>query len=239
MRYLCYLLFSVSSFTNAIAAITFDASTSSFSNTPVTSLSYSATVSGTDRLLVVGVHAEGSGVPLSDLVTAVTFNSDALTRINTLIYSGVDKEVSLWYMVAPDTGTFNVVVTLDASASLQSGAISLTGVHQTNALDANNTASGTSTTPSVNVTTVANHTWVVDCVGESGGLTTIAVGANQTSRWEREVTTGSGGGSTEGPVAPPGATTMSWTIGASAAWGIAAASFKPAASSGSNFLMVF
>ena len=221
-----FLLFSLLCPDISKAVIGFDAAASNFTAPPGASITWSHTVttSGGSVVLVVGVNATGT------TTTGVTYNGDAMTSLSTQAYNGATDEVSLWYLISPDTGANNVIVTLaGASAGAQAGSISLTGVDQTDPLDANNCTSGSSANPSVSVTTVGDNSWLADIVGETSGSTTLTVGGSQTQRWSRAEITSSGGGSTRGPISPPAATTMTWTIGASGPWAHCAVSLAEAA----------
>ena len=99
-------------------------------------------------------------------MSGVTYAGTALTLIGSQ-NNGTSVRVELWQLVAPATGANNVVVTLSAAAKAACGAISLTGVDQTNPVDASNFAASTSANPSVNVTTATN-----DANGAPKGLTT-------------------------------------------------------------------
>lgn len=208
-------------------AIAFDAVSESAVGSGST-LSWAHTCAGSDRLLVVA-----TGVRDGQVVNGITYNGVALTKIRH--DEGPDsavKRTELWRLVAPAAGAHTIEVTWGAAPSdWNVGAgVSLTGVDQSTPVDAQNGATGSGTTASGAVTTVADNAWVLDAVAHLGN--TLAVGAGQTARSERE-TIGPGsdafGASTEGPKTPAGAVTMSWTSDAAVGWAISAASFKPAA----------
>ena len=212
----------------AWAQIAFDAGSNSGAQGTASSYSWSHTCTGSDLVLVVGVSIRHNTVT----VTGITYNGIALTQIRTdgrtsLTYS------EIWFLKAPATGSNTIAVTLSGGPTRSiSGAVSLTGVDQTTPNDADNGATGSSTTPSASVTTVADNAWIVDVVAvRTGSSETITVGSGQTQRWN--VLDGANGlragGSHEGPVTPAGATTMDWTISASKAWALSAAAFKPVA----------
>ncbi len=136
--------------------------------------------------------------------------------------------IQWWYLVNPTVTTANAVVTYTngASASIyQSGTfIQLTGVDQASPLDASNTNSGSGTTASVSITTVAANAWILDCVIVEEALT---IGAGQTSRSNRAMAYGYAAVSSVDGKVTPGVETMDWTL-ASEDWVTAAISFKPA-----------
>jgi hypothetical protein len=163
-------------------AIAFDsASTSSGQN--VASITWSHTVSGTDTILLVGIH-ETYGV---DHVSGVIFNGDALTRVAESLVATGDY---LYYIIAPDTGAHDIVVTFSSTfdRSKVVAGVSLTGVHQTDpvgtiAESGGNVAGGNEFTDTV--ATEDANSWVVDCFCARQGTATtptIAATAGQTSR---------------------------------------------------------
>ena len=88
--------------------ITLDAVSASSVFTGSTSVQTWSHVVGSfnNRLLVVGVMGND---PSSDrFVTGVTYNGDAMTK---LVEKDSNYNVTLWYLIAPDTGTHDIVVT--------------------------------------------------------------------------------------------------------------------------------
>lgn len=211
-------------------ALAFDAAASTDGGA-VSSLTFSHTCSGNDRIIIVGVAA---GDDDGRTVSSVTYAGVNLTQVRAqrLQTSGIpDKWVEMWYLVAPATGANNVVVTLSGAVSnwVAAGSISLTGAAQTGQPDASNDAVGTSTTASVSVTTVADNCWVIDVVSYEDLSPTLTVGAGQTERWiQNDASDLQGAGSTEGPKTPAGAVTMSWD-GGNDDWAMMAVSVAPAA----------
>jgi len=180
---------------------------------------------GDNRILTVGVTYETSGGVLPSVDT-ITYDGVGLTKIGLIEYKADKNAVELWYLLAPNVGTANVVITLTgalATASgLLGGAITINGATQ-QAPEASDTASGTSTTASVAITTITNNAWVIDAVATDSSSNDMTVGAGQTERYE-ESNDCRGNGSTE-PVETAGEIAMSWTL-SSDTWGICAASFE-------------
>ena len=86
-----------------------------------TSLSWSHTVSGTNRLLVVGP----SGYDTSDSVTGVTYNSVSMTVIPSSSTSNGNHTVSQYSLIAPSTGANTILVSATGQMSdLGAGAVS-------------------------------------------------------------------------------------------------------------------
>jgi len=210
---LCFLLICG----NAFAAISFDSysegeDTASYTNT----FAHTVAVQD-DRILIVSTAGT-----FNTAVTGVTYNGDSLIQIESALTVS-NLEVSAWYMLAPDTGTHNVVVTMASFPNSASTATSYYGVKQ-QAPEATSNATGTGTALSDAVTTITSNAWVVDSAFNASG--TLAVGAGQTER-------GSGryqSVSTE-PKVSAGSVTMSWTVSESSAWGTILSSWEEASSS--------
>lgn len=177
------------------------------------SVTFSHTPAGADRLLSVGVSIDNR------VVNSVTFGGTGLTSVSSATNGA--QVAHLWRLIAPAASAQNVVVTLSGGGSdIIAVATSYTGVDQTTPLGTPATATGTSTTASVAVTSATDEL-VVDCV--SSNLGTLTVGAGQTERGNAVAGDNQGGSSTE-----PGAAsvTMSWTIGSSSAWASVGVSIK-------------
>ena len=96
----------------ARAAIAFDAvSSAATANAGATTLTFSHTVgAGTNRILIVGVSLETIG---TTTVSSITYNGVSLTYIGNITRNSIRSE--MWKLLAPPTGTYNVVVTVSAS----------------------------------------------------------------------------------------------------------------------------
>lgn len=145
--------------------ITLDAATNGSFVTGSTSMTYAHTVAGLNRLLVVGVSAGAS-----DIVTGVTYNGVAMTRIN--VRNNGNSTAYLYYLIAPATGTHNVVVSTSAPATIVSDAVSFNGVGTIQPeASVTNTASATNACANT-LTTIADGsvhlaTFAIDSVGMS------------------------------------------------------------------------
>jgi hypothetical protein len=145
----------------------FDASStaqSAFSS----SLTFSHTCSGADRVLFVAVNT-GSGV---------TYNGVSMTAVET-----GDADKRLYALVAPASGTHDVVVSLPSPAAILAVAASYTGVDQVSPYDGVQASATGDTSPSVTVTSSTGNLVVgMSAVGDIGGLALQTAGAGQTSR---------------------------------------------------------
>lgn len=212
-------------------ALAFDAASSS-EGTLVTSLTWSHTCTGSNRVLVVGISFYKNG---NSFISGVTYNSVAMTLVPSSGTNNGSYYVEQWYLIAPSTGANNIVVSVSGNGpfELSAGAVSWTDAHQTTPLGTAQTATGVSTAPSVTVSSGAGE-YVMDTLIliHSG---TLSVGSAQTSRWNDIGAAGftKYAGSTE-----PGdsSTIMSWSNTTPQDWAITAVNIKPvtAVSSGSS-----
>lgn len=170
------------------------------STTQTTPMTISTTA---DRLLLVGVLGDAT----TDYVTGVTFNGAALTL--------VDKQNSvpgsvywqyLWALLAPSSGTHNIVVTASTSTQLSTFAASYTGVLQTGQPNVASETSGTGNPYTMGLTTTLAGSWTAGFVNASVGL------IDSTGFTTRSADTipvfGVSLGDSNGPHATPGAVTM-------------------------------
>lgn len=88
---------------------------------------YAHTVSGSNRMLLVSVLG---GAAFGDNITGVTYDSVSMTLAGKSAVSG-DRWNYLFYLVAPNTGTHNIVISDGGSGSGATTAVSYTGVNQT------------------------------------------------------------------------------------------------------------
>ncbi|KKN66899.1 hypothetical protein LCGC14_0466740 [marine sediment metagenome] len=209
----------------AWAQIALDAATGEQEAQDQTSITFSHTVAGSDRILFVTVSTLDT--VLGDrTVSTVTYNAVSMSLVAAA--DSPNHRSELWFLIAPATGANNVVVTMGGTClRIWPGAVSYTGVAESSPVEANNTATGSSTTASVAVTTLTNNAWVIDSMGHSGAGDET-VGAGQTERVESPaIGSAQGNVSDEGPNTPVGSVTMSWTFGSSRIWATVAAAFKP------------
>ena len=114
-------------------------SDAALTTSPVTG---SHTCTGSDRVLFVG--AKGA----AGYATSATYNGSSMTRIND-VQSGVGEyNLSLFYIIAPSTGSNTVSVSV-ASGSVGFTGSSYTGADQTTQPDVSGTKTQSSTLPIV------------------------------------------------------------------------------------------
>lgn len=138
-----------------------------------TSWTWSHTCSGEDRILLVYGHQ-------TDTVTSVKYNNVSMTLAKAQGSGGTG--VKIWYLVAPDTGTHNIVATSSSNTFIRYSSISYTGVDQTSPINTTGgtTASGTGITCTVNTT--VNNCWTTMVVVGSGTLQSLTLTSPTTWR---------------------------------------------------------
>lgn len=174
-------------------AIAFDADDgSSDTGGAATSLTYSHTCSGTDRILFVSVGLNTNG----DNVTGVTYNGVAMTQIATATANASNRSY-LYYLINPATGSNNVVVSLGSASNVYSSSASYTGAKQSTQPDSNATNTTSSTPLTLSTTVVGSGCWIVstcmDLDGQSPGTgTTGRTGASTAQIGDSNGVVGSG-----------------------------------------------
>lgn len=170
-----------------------------------TGLTLSHTVAaGSNRLLIANVLVRNDTA-----VNSVTYGGVAMTRGPELEHPTDTLRAVQFYLIAPAVGTANIVVSLAASTAHRVRAQAFDGVDQSTPLHANNTASGTSTVVTCDVTTS-----VADCVVVDGWIHESAdagnIGAGQTTINNSAEASWGSGASTE-DAASAATVTMSWS----------------------------
>ena len=199
----------------ATAAITTN-NVSTSTTSGATSLTWSHTVnSGTDRYLIVSLSLSDA----AGSVTGITYGGTALTLIGR--YSS-NHRVEMWRLVAPAVGTANVVASFGTSTAAVGGALTLNGVLQTGSLGTFVGASGTSTTPTVTVSSALGELVLDTGYFETAPVATPSI--DQDTQWNLSVGTSGGAAST---AAGNVSVTMNWTLASSQKWDLAAVPIKP------------
>jgi hypothetical protein len=194
------------------AGIVPDATSSGYTASPGTSFTVAHTTSGTNRILWVSVTT-GNGGGAGDVVSGVTYNGTSMTQTGKVAtYSGNPNglETYLYCLVAPATGTHNVVVSYPSlSGTVFVANASYTGASQTctpdaSAESASNIYPATSITGTV--TTVADNDWVVMSSYSGDGNTSAGSGTTirtTSPTLDRQVLSDNGG-----PKHPAGSVTL-------------------------------
>ncbi len=171
-------------------------------------------------------------------VTAVTYNGVSLTKavdqtVNTGIGPPYGLRSQVWYLIAPATGTNNLVVTITSITELlavRTGILTLSGADQTTPLDQTGVNTGTGMTLTSAVTTTANGEYIVDCIANFSG-NDVTVNGTQTAFMDF-TSVGTSGGSSYFSQTSAGSKTMQWTSPGMDPWVSVSASFKAAGGGG-------
>lgn len=194
------------------------------------SVTYAHTCTGSNLVLVVVVAWTASA---TRTVTGVTYNGVALTQVAsarrevTFIDTSVSG-VDIWYLINPATGTHNIIATVSAVGTfVWGGGISFTGAHQSSVVGTANTATGTSTAPSVAITSAVGEIVVGGVMARADSEGQLTSG--DTQKWCSRETAGFNGATNNGATQVGAASvTMDWTSNLNDVWGATGVSIKPA-----------
>lgn len=170
--------------------------------------------SSSDRVLYVFIGEAGDSTSIG--FPTVTFNSDAMTRIEDNVSVPQGLGVSAWRLINPDAGSHTLTIDWSGAGTVPVfvSAIPLSGVDQVTPNDTPTEANGSGSPASNNVTS-ASGDLVIDVImsAGTGGGWTLAVGADQTAHTLFSGTTLNGSARNFGVSTEAGAatTTMSWT----------------------------
>ncbi len=201
-------------------AIAFDSSSNGTIATG-TSITFSHTCSGIDRILFVLSFDDTGG---SSAVTGITYAGSAMTKI-TGIQVSADMWITMWYLINPNTGANNVVISAGSSVLLCGTSQSYTGAKQSGVPDASGSSAASGISATQSVTTVANNCWTI-AILKTGIIKTITPNSGTTNRTIQDALWGA---DSNGVITPPGSTSLggSWTT--STNYAIIVASFAPSA----------
>lgn len=192
----------------------------SISATTATQITASFTITGSNTVILAFVRCV-AGV---DPVTSVKQNGVSLTLIDAVVPGGTQRDCSSWGLVGATSGTFEV--NASPIGILMAAFVSYTGVKQTGLPDShttNNTGTGTATSQTTTVTTVADDCWAVLGVGNSVGTITASTG--YTSRQNNS--SGIACGDSNGLITPAGGYSLTVT-GTARSWVNMGVSIAPA-----------
>lgn len=199
-------------------AIKLDTSTDG-GGTTGTSLTWSHTCSGSNRILFVATRGGGGE---SDRIVGLTYNGQAFTKVGTATEPGDSQVVNLWYMLNPPTGAHNIVITISPSGFISACAASYNGVRQVSQPDNSSTTTASNSAGiTSSITTNKNGCW---CVMATSQRVTVTAGTNTVKRQPILFDNNS-------PVSP--AATLLMTVGGGDAgtdWATVIASFSPVVS---------
>lgn len=182
------------------------------------SVTISHTTAGTNRLMLVGVGID----PHGESVSSVTYNGTSLTLIGRVEDSGSHSRVEIWSLVAPETGTHDVVVNLTGNGhnGVTVGVMTFSGVDQATPLENFTSAFGNSDTASATVNSTPDD--IVFGVVHVHGGSSVTPSASQTEYWDLEVARSNSGGTLQAGAA---SVVSSWTV-KDDDWSVAAVSIR-------------
>ena len=190
--------------------VQFDAQSDSGAEVSATTKSWSHTVSGANRLLLVGVVTESSRT-----VTATWKGTEAFTHVTSSPQgTSGSRYAYLLYLKNPTTGTGTIQVNLNSSDNLKAGAVSLKEVNQTTTFGTTVFVNTSGTTVTTGAIASESTGMIVDVVAAASNYIASTPGAGQTAFWNTiaGTTNPSGAGSYK---TGQTSTTMSWSWGTS------------------------
>lgn len=181
-----------------------------------TSLTWSHTCTGTNRILFVGYRCGAAGA-----VTGITYNSVAMTRIAS--ETGADN-VGLFYLINPASEANNVVISLGSSQFISGISSSYTGARQSAQPDSSNTRTAAATTNgNISTTIVADNSWTVAIAKAASSAITGSTNATERADGDNNEQSLM---DSNGPLGA-GSQTMTISSAGNATWSEVIASFAP------------
>lgn len=160
--------------TIASSIIQFDSAVNGGLVNPGTSLTWSHTTSGSNRILYVAVFGDN----VTDAITGVTYAGVAMTLINK-VKINLDRWIYLFYLINPTLGANNVVVSANASVAIAGDSASYTGAKQTSNVDVNTTnTAASSSSITTSFTTLTDKSWTILVAKGQNGTVDPIPGAN-------------------------------------------------------------
>lgn len=202
-------------------AITFDTSVDTSYNVSVSSLTFSHTTSGTERLLVVNA---GLWTNSGKTVTGVTYNGTAMTLVDNGA-ADANNNCYMYYLINPDSGTHDVVISASGTCDLWGASASYNGVNQLAPLGDTNKSNGSGDPLTGTVTTTEANSWIIMVNYGNGGGDGQTAGAGTTLR-ENNTATGAVIADSSGAVSPGSNSLI--TNGLAGVWIQITAEFYPA-----------
>lgn len=136
-------------------AIAYDSSSTGTAN-PGTSVTFPQTCTGSNLLLIVGIATNDT----TDKVTGVTYNGVAMTLLSAYQAATTNFYGFTYYLIAPDTGTHDIVASRSDSGVLAVMGASYTGVSQTGFPDSQATGSDATGDYTATTTVVSSNCWL-------------------------------------------------------------------------------
>lgn len=205
--------------------------TTSSGSASATSVTVAHTCTGSNLILFVGLWVQDGG---ANTVTGVTYNGVAMTQVGR-VTNATTESTYLYFLVNPSTGANNIVASKSASDLIQLGAVSYTGAKQTGQPDASTTNTGTGTSLTTSVTTVADNCWLVMATKQTGSA---SAGTNTILRVDQSGNEQASVYDSNAAQTPAGSKSLQTTTSASQTYAHVMASFAPATTN-ANMLNLF
>jgi len=195
-------------------------------------VSSSNTVSGLTSISLSHAAGTPTGVGFAlgffsenETISAITYGGTTMgAAVVTARTAAFENRASIYGLANPAAGTQTATITFGGTVDAALDVITVTGgVTSAPVFSNSNSATGTSTAPSVAVTSAADE-FVMDCVTNVGG-SALTVDGSQAQRQNATIGGGNYGCSTEAGAA---SVPMDWTAASSTNWAIAAMSFDAA-----------
>lgn len=208
-------------------ALTFDTAVSDAVNGS-TSNTWSHSCTGSNRVLFVFVGQRGT-----DTVSGVTYAGDAMTSLGAVSNADSLVGVSLWRLIAPDTGANDVIVSWPGAKNAVCVSMSFAGAHQTDPdgtpVTGSDTSGGGFTNPSLVVTSAVGEIVADMAVLQDDDNTSTLTVVTNTQR-TNDSDLGANAVRCATSTAPGAASvTMSWTPDTADDWAGIAVAVLPAA----------
>lgn len=202
-----------------------------------TSVTWSHTCSGSQRVLVVGVAVGDVSSDATKTISGVTYAGVAMTSLGVKHANDASNGyLQVFALINPASGANNVVVSFAAApSSAECGSLSFTGADQTTAWGTPVLAAGNTTLATAAVASNVNGNIIAFFTAGGSGFF-----ANPTSpatvRWVANLDGNSGGGNGAGATIPAtgSSVTCSWGLGADW-WALIAVEIKVAAAGAPAF----
>lgn len=197
----------------------------------------SHTVSGSNRLLLIGSYAGTNGTTVSSM----TYAGNGTTYIDRGKYNANSSWVYVHYQTAPATGANNVVVSFNQNCYKGTVAASYSGVDQTTPINASGNTSTTNTNNlTKSLTSTVDNCWGVAFMEGSNCDPALITVNNLLSFEMAEQGDGVYAADTNGSVGSAGSKTMGWTQSTGSNLnGMVAVLIAPAAASQNSAFLQF
>lgn len=233
-KFIFLILFTLFLTRIGFCAITVDQSTSGASAGYSLTRTIAFTVNTqSNQILVIGIGL-GTAATTTPDITGVTWNGTAMSEAvdsGVQIGNGYYKKGKIFYILNPDTGTHNVVATVNEGwADVVYAFVTIYNASQEAPEVTGSGKNGGSTTSSASATSTTNNDMFIS-FNDNHYTATMTVDSPLTSITEYE--SGSSGnqqncGLGQYIKASAGAQTLSWTLSTSVSWVNCLAAFKPA-----------